>query len=443
MALDFTGERIVPGAQGCEPTFEAKMYQEHIARYAFAAQVTAGKDVLDLGCGVGYGSRHLAIAGARSVLGIDIAEDAIEHAKSHFVHPAVTYQAMDARLMPFQAEFDVIVCFELIEHVAEQGHVLDLMCKALRPGGQLVISTPRPLAEKRNNFHVRELSHQELQGLLAERFEHVSSYFERNCLTSFVSDEFPAAFSKLVPLSDRLSIADADHFLFIAGASRSTVEPILAINDDAYVSQLEMDVANLRQGEDHHLGLIAEREKRLAEQANDLASLQLAVATGERDTLRSQLEAERKQIAAVLEQIRGLLESDRDARSEKDRALSAEVEQLRSSRDLAIRDQQVLIGENQRIRTALAAVSQKLADAESQANALRPDSGLLHQERENARQLREQLARERQHREELQQQLAQSEATLNRFRRSISWNVTRPIRWIGRNSRKLVGKAHP
>ena len=63
-ALEFTGERLVPGAPNCEPTFDSKMYHEHSARYRFAAQRAAGKRVLDVGCGVGSGSALLAEAGA-------------------------------------------------------------------------------------------------------------------------------------------------------------------------------------------------------------------------------------------------------------------------------------------------------------------------------------------------------------------------------------------
>ena len=114
MNLNFTGERIVPGAANCEPTFAAKMYQEHLARYAFAGQFINGKTVLDLACGVGYGSRFLAEAGAQSVLGVDIDEGAIDHARKNYFHPSVSYQVQDARKLKFDSQFDVITCFEFI-----------------------------------------------------------------------------------------------------------------------------------------------------------------------------------------------------------------------------------------------------------------------------------------------------------------------------------------
>ena len=61
--MKFTGERLVPGATDVEPTLQRKMYQEHLNRYLFARSFVRGKRVLDMACGVGYGSEILA-AGA-------------------------------------------------------------------------------------------------------------------------------------------------------------------------------------------------------------------------------------------------------------------------------------------------------------------------------------------------------------------------------------------
>jgi 2-polyprenyl-3-methyl-5-hydroxy-6-metoxy-1,4-benzoquinol methylase len=86
-SLQFSGERIVPQAENCEPNFASRMYQEHVARYLFASQLTKGKHVLDVGCGVGYGSQLLAELGAASVYAFDISEDAIRHAQIYYSHP--------------------------------------------------------------------------------------------------------------------------------------------------------------------------------------------------------------------------------------------------------------------------------------------------------------------------------------------------------------------
>src|SRR6186997_360777 len=58
---------------------------EHLARYRWAAAAVAGRDVLDAGCGEGYGSRLLAeLGGARRCVGIDIDERTIAAARDAY-----------------------------------------------------------------------------------------------------------------------------------------------------------------------------------------------------------------------------------------------------------------------------------------------------------------------------------------------------------------------
>src|SRR5690625_588057 len=86
-ALEFTGERFTPECV-------REMAYEHWHRYAWAAQVVAGKSVLDAACGEGYGSNLLA-ARARSVTGLDISEAAIEQDRKstrlNSSHVAISY----------------------------------------------------------------------------------------------------------------------------------------------------------------------------------------------------------------------------------------------------------------------------------------------------------------------------------------------------------------
>lgn len=100
---------------------------DHRARYEWAAAQLKGARVLDLCCGIGYGSKLLAEAGCK-VLGVDIDEGAIEYGRAHYAHPNIAFGIADLS-DPFAAELgdlsesfgpvDAAVCFEGIEHIAD------------------------------------------------------------------------------------------------------------------------------------------------------------------------------------------------------------------------------------------------------------------------------------------------------------------------------------
>lgn len=131
-------ERVVPGES---PEW---LYAEHLARYEFAAQFAKGKNVLDVACGTGYGSELLAEAGAIHVSGVDIAPEAVEHAREFYHHPNLAYHVADAIDLSIFAEhqFDLVVSFETIEHLSDIPRFLREVHRMLRPGGLFIVSTP-------------------------------------------------------------------------------------------------------------------------------------------------------------------------------------------------------------------------------------------------------------------------------------------------------------
>jgi glycosyltransferase involved in cell wall biosynthesis/SAM-dependent methyltransferase len=141
----------------------------------------AGRDVLEVACGEGYGSALLA-GRARSVTAFDASPDAVAHARRVYAGKGVRYQEATVRSFfttcPDQS-FDVIVAFEIIEHLSmeDQALLLDSIQRVLRPDGLALISTPdkllysdRPLAK--NAFHVREYYRDEFEAELRQRFAH-------------------------------------------------------------------------------------------------------------------------------------------------------------------------------------------------------------------------------------------------------------------------------
>lgn len=162
---------MVPGE--VDPDLEL----EHVARYHFAARDVAGREVLDLACGAGYGSAILSAAGARRVLGVDVALEAVAHARASSGEGPL-FLAADGMGLPFaDHRFDRIVAFEILEHVKDPEALLFEAARVLRPGGLLILSTPEREAyhEARggvpNPYHVQELSVSELRALLERVFE--------------------------------------------------------------------------------------------------------------------------------------------------------------------------------------------------------------------------------------------------------------------------------
>ena len=168
----FMQERYVPG------TWSKLAEYEHLPRYRLASSLAAGRTVLDFGCGTGYGSAILADVAA-SVHAIDIDEDAVQWARRHQRAENLVYEVRsDAGLSLPERSFDLITCFEVIEHVDEntQGEIIANLSRLLREHGALLISTPNPEVTAlygENPYHVRELSEEEFVALLRTQFQYV------------------------------------------------------------------------------------------------------------------------------------------------------------------------------------------------------------------------------------------------------------------------------
>jgi SAM-dependent methyltransferase len=97
--------------------------RDHTARYEWSIRMLPPKcKVLDLACGVGYGSDILAAAGHK-VTGVDISAEAIEYAKQHYSKHGAEFICADARNLDLMG-FDAVVSFETLEHVEDAGKLL-------------------------------------------------------------------------------------------------------------------------------------------------------------------------------------------------------------------------------------------------------------------------------------------------------------------------------
>jgi GT2 family glycosyltransferase/SAM-dependent methyltransferase len=176
--LEFTGERVTSLTQG-------EILHEHLHRYFFALQFCAGKRVLDIASGEGYGSALLASV-ANSVVGVDVAAEAIQHAAENYAADNLSFLCGDTRRIPLSAgSVEVVVSFETIEHLGEQEEFIREIKRVLRPGGLLILSTPDReffASSPPNPFHVKELSRADFQAFLGEHFKN-SSFLVQSSLT--------------------------------------------------------------------------------------------------------------------------------------------------------------------------------------------------------------------------------------------------------------------
>ena len=304
--IEFTGERFVPGAAG-------EIWYEHWHRYLFVAPMVAGRDVLDIACGEGYGSALLARHASR-VTGADIAPAAIAHARSRYAGRSnLEFREADCAALPFaDASFDVVVSFETIEHIAAQETFLDEIARVLRPDGFVVLSCPNKAeySDKRahvNAFHVRELYREELASLVAARFPQAVWYGQRPGFFSIVWPERQPAAAEIFEVSENAADAPTPgharplYFIVVAGRSVEAIHgppPRLSVLADR-------DEWIYRDYENVTRAFVAAQSRRDA-QGGELADARAtaAAALRERDTaateragLAAQITAQREEIA--------------------------------------------------------------------------------------------------------------------------------------------------
>src|ERR1700730_11207224 len=170
--LPWTGERYLPQITG-------EIQLEHVHRYLVAREYGKDKDVLDIACGEGFGSAILANA-ARSVIGVDIAADAVKHASIRYRLDNVQFQQGSCAAIPLDNDsIDLVVSFETIEHHDAHKAMMAEIKRVLRPEGVLIISSPDKkeysvLPNYRNPFHVRELFKEEFEDLIRAYFKNLA-----------------------------------------------------------------------------------------------------------------------------------------------------------------------------------------------------------------------------------------------------------------------------
>lgn len=124
------------------------MKPEETDIFSFLRKSVQGKDVLDVGCVAHTAASYQdprwvhehIVESAQSVVGLDLLESEVAKLRARGYHII----AGDAITADLGATFDVIVAGEFIEHIDNPGGFLENMHRHLRPGGQIILTTPNP-----------------------------------------------------------------------------------------------------------------------------------------------------------------------------------------------------------------------------------------------------------------------------------------------------------
>jgi O-antigen biosynthesis protein len=322
--IDWTGERCVPW------TPDVQVVYEHMHRYLWAATVVAGRRVLDLGSGEGFGASILAGGEKTEVVGIDIDARTVEHAQLNWGGPRTSFKVGDALdLSEFEdGSFGAVVAFEVIEHVNEQERVLAEVARVLADDGVLIISTPdcrlySDATGQVNPFHQHELTYEEFSALLEGPFPHVAFWGQRTITGSHLgalgssAEKLSATEFFIERAGDEWRMASEPAALYLVALASKVALPEASSSSVLGDCDLELVRAAERNAGEATKAIVAERDE---------------VAERERNA-RTTMERERNETAA--ERKRGELERERHSvllgqRDEYVRHRQAEIASLRA-----------------------------------------------------------------------------------------------------------------
>ena len=309
-----TGERMIPDLH-----HEAVVYAEHLVRYLFAARFVAGKRVLDVASGVGYGADLLKSAGATEVVALDRSSEAVRYGTKHHCRFQPGYVLGDAESLPLRsAQFDVVVSFETIEHVSDYQRFLVEVKRALRQDGLFIVSTPnRGVFVEGNQFHTKEFTFEEFEEALASRFPHVQTFFQDDWIASaiFSPEEMNGADKPIAGLPSLFKAAGKSPAQTLYMVSLCSEAPLPEAGQEVVLTSLyemryylqeiarrDTEIEQLRTELSEQSARLAERDALLENKERALAEVDALLA--ERDAVTQELSGAYQNLTKQMDELR-------------------------------------------------------------------------------------------------------------------------------------------
>jgi len=344
--IRFMQERYVPST--CSEIAE----YEHMPRYQYALTLAANKTVLDFGCGTGYGSSILATR-ARAVVGIDIDESALEWARDTHRKPTLEFRQNSdfGASLPSQY-FDLVTCFEMIEHVTadHQQLIIDSFVKVLKPDGVLLISTPNPditALYGNNPYHLCELTRDEFEALLRSKFK-IVNIIDQHALVSILFSSGSNAQGWQLDTLRNTKLTESSTLGFLALCSQEeigTMDSCIYVDNDAPYIPLVLDLRkNLLEAkvmayefEQTLIQLRSTQQGRLSRE-EELLGREQEVLSNEQKVLRREQELLNTE-QELLGREQEILNKEQEALSKEKKCLRREQELLGKEEELSNREQ--------------------------------------------------------------------------------------------------------
>jgi SAM-dependent methyltransferase len=213
---DLYGETTPALKKSCSPEVEPESaLRLYLLPYIFALDYVVGRQVLDVGCGYGYGVDAFSEK-AKFVVGADYDLDALKYATVRYKRRNVAFVRLDGNKgFPFaSASFDTVFSSNCIEQVKHYENLLSEMRRVLKKEGQLILKTrnARFASKEQNPYHHKVFYPDEIRELLQSRFSQVE-VCGYNVLNSFgvkkereCSGEGKIKFGERVPFGYRLVV---------------------------------------------------------------------------------------------------------------------------------------------------------------------------------------------------------------------------------------------